>query len=74
MSIYCVHATNSVGRVVLKASRATMDEALMEAGSALSNGSTFVWIVDGDGNHILPADQVKSRLNQTPPAPRYFAN
>jgi hypothetical protein len=31
--IYCVHATNSVGRVVVKASHATIDDALTEAGS-----------------------------------------
>ena len=59
MSIYCVRATNSVGRVVLMASRATVDEALTEAGSVLSRGSAFVWIVDGDGNLILPAVRSK---------------
>jgi hypothetical protein len=74
MSIYCVRATNSVGRVVLMASRATVDEALTEAGSVLSRGSAFVWIVDGVGNLILPADQVKARLDQRPRAPRDFAN
>ena len=70
MSIYCVHARNRVGRDVVKAaSHATIDEALTEAASELSNGFAFVWIVDGDGNLILPADQVKARLDQSARAP-----
>jgi hypothetical protein len=71
MSIYCVHATNSVGGVVVKASRATMDEALTEAGFALSGGSARVWIVDERGNLILPADQVKARLDPSAITPRH---
>jgi hypothetical protein len=62
MPIYRVRATNSVGGVVVKASCATIDEALTEAGIALSGGSFRVWIVDERGNLILPADQVKARL------------
>ena len=61
--IYCVHARNSVGRVVVMASHATIDEALTAAGSVLRRGSAFVWIVDGKGNLILPTDQVKIRLD-----------
>jgi hypothetical protein len=74
MSIYCVHATNSVDRVVVKASRATIDEALADAGLALSNGFARVWIVDERGNLILPTDQVKARLNSPAKAQRDFAS
>ena len=78
MSIYCVHAATNVGRTVVKAAfHATIDEALTEAASALSSGSAFVWIVDGDGNLILPPDQVKARLGQSVRAVRSvgdFAN
>jgi hypothetical protein len=28
----------------------------------LDNGAASVWIVDGEGNLILPADQVRLRL------------
>ncbi len=63
-TIYFVHAAPSVGIPAVKASRATIDEALREAEFELSGGAAFVWIVDGEGNPILPADQVKARLNQ----------
>jgi hypothetical protein len=41
----------------------TIDEALRDADFVLGNGAASVWIVDGDGNLILPADQVRLRLN-----------
>jgi hypothetical protein len=62
-TIYCVHAATGEGAAAMKASRATIDEALREAAFALSSGSAFVWIVDGEGNLILPPDQVELRLN-----------
>lgn len=71
--LYCVHAAKSVGTAVMKASRATMGEALREAKSLLSSGAAFVWIVDGEGNLILPADQVKARLDHLASAPQGFA-
>ena len=40
----------------------TIDEALSGADSMLDNGAASVWIVDGEGNLILPADQVRLRL------------
>jgi len=71
-TIYCVHAATSEGAAAMKASRATIDEALREAAFALSSGSAFVWIVDGEGNLILPPDQVKARLDQSARAPPSF--
>jgi hypothetical protein len=63
--IYFVHTATGGGVPVVKASRATMDDALREAQSELSSGAAFVWIVDGEGHLILPADQVKARLLQS---------
>jgi hypothetical protein len=60
--IYFVHAATGGGVPVVKASRATIDDALREAEFELSGGAAFVWIVDGEGRLILPADQVKARL------------
>ncbi len=73
-TIYCVHAAKSGDTPAMKASRATMDEALREAKFLLSSGSAFVWIVDGVGNLILPADQVKARLDYLASAPQGFAS
>jgi hypothetical protein len=67
--IHFVHAATDVGVPVVKASRATIDEALREAEFELSGAAAFVWIVDGDGRLILPADQIKSRLNRSARAP-----
>ena len=72
-TIYCVHAATSAGVSAMKASRATIDEALREAAFALSSGSAFVWIVDGGGNLILPPDQVRARLDQLAGAAQRFA-
>jgi hypothetical protein len=67
--IYFVHAATNAGVPVVKASRATVDEALREAEFELSGGAAFVWIVDDDGHLILPANQVKARLDQAARAP-----
>jgi len=61
-TIYLVHAATSAGIPVVKASRATIDEALRDAEFELSGGAAFAWIVDGEGHLILPADQVKALL------------
>ena len=63
--IYFVHAATSVGIPMVTASRATIDEALREAEFELSGGAAFAWIVDGEGHLILPADQVKARLDRS---------
>jgi hypothetical protein len=67
--IYFVHAATNMGIPVVKASRTTIDEALREAEFELSGGAAFVWIVDGDGHLILPADQIKAHLDQAARAP-----
>lgn len=74
-TIYIVHASTRVGRAVARtASHATIDKALEEAAVALTSGSAFVWIVDGDGNLILSPDQVNARLDRSPRASPDFAH
>jgi hypothetical protein len=71
--IYLVHAATSAGIPAVKASRATIDEALREAEFELSGGTAFAWIVDGESHLILSADQVKARLDQSARARQGFA-
>ena len=40
----------------------SVDEALGEAENALATVGATVWIVDEAGNLVLPADQVRMRL------------
>jgi len=42
---------------------ATIEDALRGAKFMLGNGAASAWIVDGEGNLVLPADQVKLRVN-----------
>jgi hypothetical protein len=67
---YFVHAAETAGVAMMKASRATIDEALKEAELELNSGAAFVWIVDGQGNLVLPPSQIKARLDQLASAPR----
>jgi hypothetical protein len=73
-TVYCVFAANSIGAPEIKASRATMDEALKAAEFELICGADLVWIVDEDGNLILPADQLRARLARAAGAPQGFAS
>jgi len=72
-TIYCVHAAKSVGEAAMKASRATMDEALREAKFLVSSGHAYVWIEDERGNLTLPPAQVRARLDQSASALHRFA-
>ena len=71
--IYFVHAATSEGIPAVMASRATIGEALTEAEFELSGGAAFAWIVDEEGNLILPADQVRVRLARSANAQQVFA-
>ncbi len=42
---------------------ATLEDALRGARFMLGNGAPSAWIADGDGNLVLPADQVRLRLD-----------
>ena len=54
-------------------SRAAIDEALREAECELSCGTACALIVDRESHLILPADQVKARLDQSARAQQSFA-
>ena len=41
----------------------TLEDALRGAKFMLANGAASAWIVDGRGSLILPAEQVRSRLD-----------
>jgi hypothetical protein len=71
--IYFVHAATSEGIPAVMASRAAIDEALREAEFEFSGGAAFAWIVDGEGHLILPADQVRARLDRSANARQGFA-
>ena len=58
---------------MVKASRATIDDALSQAEREVSSGAAFVWVVDEEGRLTLPADQVKACLEQSTRAPRGLA-
>jgi hypothetical protein len=57
----------------MRASRATMDDALREADFLLSGGKDVVWIDDEKGNVILSPADVRARLDRSASAPRRFA-
>jgi len=61
-SFYGVHAA-SVGKAAMRASRGSIDGALREAKLLLRSGYDFVWIDDGKGNVILPAAEVRARVD-----------
>jgi hypothetical protein len=42
---------------------ANLEDALRGARFMLGNGAPSAWIADGDGNLVLPADQVRVRLD-----------
>jgi hypothetical protein len=42
---------------------ATIDDALRGAKFMLGNGADSVWIIDEENNLVLPADQVRLRLD-----------
>jgi hypothetical protein len=51
------------GRTTNSAPCSTIDDALRGAIFTLGNGAESVWIVDGEGNLVLPPDQVRTRSN-----------
>ena len=74
MSTICfVHAATNAGIPEVKASRATIDEALRDAEFELSGGAAFAWIVDEEGHLILPPDQVRAHLDQSAKPRQGFA-
>ena len=44
-----------------------LDDALRGAGLKLGNGARAAWIIDRDGNLVLPPEQVRVRLEMDAP-------
>ena len=63
--IYLVAAKFAQGVGTTNARFATVADALLSASELLANGVPAVCIFDSEGNLILPADQVRLRLNPT---------
>ena len=62
VSYYFVTAARTPGGTKFSPPYARFDDALRGAGLMLSSGASAAWIVDRDGNLVLPAQQVKVRL------------
>jgi hypothetical protein len=60
---FFVTAATTPGRTASSPPCETIDEALRGANFMLGNGADSVWIVDGEGNLVLPPEQVRTRLN-----------
>jgi hypothetical protein len=60
---FFVTAAATPGRTTSSPPCSTIDEALRGANFMLGNGADSVWIVDGEGNLVLPPEQVRTRLN-----------
>jgi hypothetical protein len=60
---FFVTAAAIPGRTASSPPCTTIDEALRGANFMLGNGADSVWIVDGEGNLVLPPEQVRVRLN-----------
>ena len=48
----------------------TIEDALRSANDILGKGADSVWIVDSEGNLMLPEDQVRLRLSPSLSSPR----
>jgi hypothetical protein len=59
---YILNAAAAPGARVSASLHSTIDEALRGAEFRLGNGATIAWIVDRQGNLVLPAEQVAAHL------------
>ncbi len=56
------------GRTASSPPCASLDDALRGASFMLSNGASSVWIVDNEGNLVVPPEQVHLRLKRSDPS------
>lgn len=61
---YLVATKFTQGVRTTNARYATVEDALLSAKQLLCDGAPTACIIDDEGNLILPADQVRLRLNQ----------
>lgn len=63
-----VRTANNGPAINHSGSHESVDKALRAAEGAVLDRGEFVWIVDDAGNLMLPADQVRVRLNHPSPS------
>ena len=71
---YIVTTKSAHGAKTSNARYATIDDALRSAKVLLENGAPSVWIINSSGDLILPADQVRLRLDKIDTEPRASMN
>ena len=65
---YFVAATAASSRTIISRPCVSIGDALRGANFMLGNGAVSVWIVDGGGNVVLPAEQVRLRFKGQAPS------
>ena len=65
---YFVATAATASRTITSRPCATVDDALRGAQFMLGSGASSVWIIDGEGDLVLTADQVRSRLVRSYPS------
>ena len=70
ITYFVVTATTTPGIPVIGPPCLSIEKALCGAESLLGDGAVTAYIVDSDGNMILPADQVRFRLKLSDSASR----
>ena len=63
LKCYLVASKSAQGVSTTDARYATVADALRSVSELLGNDAPAVFIIDSEGNLILPADQVRLRLN-----------
>ena len=67
---YLVTTKSAHGAKTSNERYATVDDALRSAKALLEAGAPSVWIINSSGDLILPADQVRLRLQKIDTEPR----
>jgi hypothetical protein len=71
ITYFVVTATTTPGIPVFGPPCPSIEKALCGAKSLLGDGAVTAYVADSDGNLILPADQVRTRLKLSDSASRH---
>ena len=71
ITYFVVTAATTPGVPVIGPPCPSIEKALCGAKSLLGDGAVTAYVVDSDGNLILPADQVRTRLKLSDSASRH---